>query len=66
MGETATVMAGAYDRIGECVAPELRGEVAEINMVDFIDPGVAEPLVGVQDELEEAADAAVKRRRDDR
>ena len=66
MGETATVMAGAYDRIGECVAPELRGEVAEINMVDFIDPGVAKPLVGVQDELEEAADAAVKRRRDDR
>ena len=60
MGETATVMAGAYDRIGECVAPELRGEVAEINMVDFIDPGVAEPLVGVQDTLEEAAAAAVK------
>ena len=56
----------SFDRIGECVAPELRGEVAEINMVDFIDPGVAEPLVGVQDELEEAADAAVKRRRDDR
>ena len=55
-------MAGAYDRIGECVAPEMRGEVAEINMVDFIDPGVAEPLVGVQDVLGEAADAAVKSR----
>ena len=63
MGETATVMAGAYDRIGECVAPELRGEVAEINMVDFIDPGVAEPLVGVQDALQSAADAAVDGRR---
>ena len=62
MGETATVMASAYDRIGECVAPEMRGEVAEINMVDFIDPGVAEPLVGVQDVLGEAADAAVKTR----
>ena len=60
MGETATVMASAYDRIGECVAPEMRGEVAEINMVDFIDPGVAEPLVGVQDVLVDAADAAVK------
>lgn len=63
MGETATVMAGAYDRIGECVAPELRGEVAEINMVDFIDPGVAEPLVGVQDALQSAADAAAGERR---
>ena len=52
MGETATVMAGAYDRIGACVAPELRGDVSEINMVDFIDPGVAEPLVGVQDKLD--------------
>ena len=60
MGETATVMAEAYDRIGECVAPELRGEVGDINMVDFIDPGAAEPLVGVQDELEAAADAARK------
>ena len=58
MGETATVMAGAYDRIGECVAPEMRGEVADINMVDFIDPGVAEPLVGVQDVLQAAADAS--------
>ena len=63
MGETATVMAGAYDRIGECVAPEMRGEVAEINMVDFIDPGVAEPLVGVQDALQEAAEAAAGERR---
>ena len=38
------------------------GEVAEINMVDFIDPGVAEPLVGVQDALEEAAGAAARSR----
>ena len=52
IGETATVMAGAYDRIGACVAPEMRGEVSEMNIVDFIDPGVAEPLVGVQDKLE--------------
>ena len=52
VGETSSIMADAYDRIGACVAPEMRGEVAEINMVDFIDPGVAEPLVGVQDKLE--------------
>ena len=25
-------------------------------MVDFIDPGVAEPLVGVQDRIEEAGE----------
>ena len=70
MGETATIMAAAYDRIGECVAPEMRGEVSEIRMVDFIDPGVAEPLIGVQDVMNEAADAAVstavKSRRDGR
>ena len=54
VGETSTIMADAYDRIGACVAPDRRGEVAEINMVDFIDPGVAEPLVGVQDKLEMA------------
>ena len=52
MGETATVMSEAYDRIGACVAPELRDEVSEMNIVDFIDPGVAEPLIGVQDKLE--------------
>ena len=52
VGETSSIMADAYDRIGACVAPEMRGEVAEINMVDFIDPGVAEPLVSVQDKLE--------------
>ena len=34
------------------MAPELRDEVSEMNIVDFIDPGVAEPLVGVQDKLE--------------
>jgi len=52
VGETATVMAEAYDRIGACVSPELRGEVGEINIVDFIDPSVAEPLVGIQDRIE--------------
>ena len=58
VGDTTTIMAEAYDRIGACVAPELRDTVADINMVDFIDPGVAEPLVGVQDRIEEAGERA--------
>lgn len=47
VGGVMAVMAGAYDRIGECVAPELRAEVSEMNIADFIDPAVAEPLVKI-------------------
>jgi len=52
MGDTTTIMAETYDRIGACVAPDRRGDVSEMQMVDFIDPAVAEPLVDVQDKLE--------------
>ena len=31
---------------------DLRDEVSTMNLVDFIDPGVAEPLVRVQGKLE--------------
>lgn len=52
MGDTTTIMAETYDRIGECVAPDQRGDVSQMEMVDFIDPAVAEPLIDVQDKLE--------------
>ncbi len=52
MGDTSAILAETYDKIGACVPREQRAEVSEMQMVDFIDPAVAEPLIGVQDKLE--------------
>ena len=52
VGETTTILAETYDKIGACAAPDLREEVSTMQMVDFIDPGVAEPLIDVQGKLE--------------
>lgn len=52
VGETTTILAETYDKIGACAAPGMREEVASMQMVDFIDPGVAEPLIDVQGKLE--------------
>lgn len=50
VGESTTILAETYDKIGAC-APEMREMVSTIQMGDFIDPGVAEPLIGVQGKL---------------
>ena len=52
MGDAATVMAETYEKVGACVSPEQRADVSEIPLTDFIDPGVAEPLIAVQGKLE--------------
>lgn len=52
VGDTTAILAETYDKIGACVAPEMRDEVSDIQMIDFIDPAVAEPLIDVQDKLE--------------
>jgi hypothetical protein len=52
MGDTTTILAETYDRIGDLLPQEPRGEVSEMQMVDFVDPAVAEPLIDVQDKLE--------------
>ena len=52
MGDLTRNMAEAYDAIGTAVPPERRAEVSEIPVHEFIDPMVAEPLIGVQDKLE--------------
>ncbi len=52
VGETTTILAETYDRIGACAAPELRDAISTMQMGDFIDPGVAEPLIDVQGKLE--------------
>ena len=53
MGDATTIMAETYEKIGACVPAERRAEVSEIQVFDFIDPGVAEPLIAVQDKLED-------------
>ncbi len=52
MGDTSTILAETYDKIGACVPQERRAEISEMQMIDFIDPTVAEPLIDVQDKLE--------------
>ena len=52
VGETTTILSETYDKIGACASPEMREQVSTMQMVDFIDPGVAEPLIDVQGKLE--------------
>lgn len=52
MGDFTRNLAEAYDAIGAAVPPERRAEVSEMPVHEFIDPMVAEPLIGVQDKLE--------------
>lgn len=52
VADATTIMAETYEKVGACAAPELRDDVANMPMTDFIDPGVAEPLVDVQGLLE--------------
>ena len=52
MGDATTIMAETYEKIGACVPADKRAVVSEMQVFDFIDPGVAEPLISVQDKLE--------------
>ena len=52
MGDLTRNMAEAYDAIGAAVPPERRADVSEIPVHEFIDPMMAEPLVGVQDKMQ--------------
>jgi len=54
MGEASRVMAETYDAIGAALPEERRAEVSEMPVFEFVDPSVAEPLIGVQDKLEGA------------
>ncbi|MCQ2390874.1 MAG: hypothetical protein MJ240_05585 [Kiritimatiellae bacterium] len=51
MGDASAVVAESYDKVGACVPESRRDEISELNMADFIDPAVAEPLIDVQDKL---------------
>ena len=55
MGDVTTIMAETYEKIGACVPADRRAEVSEMQVFEFIDPGVAEPLVAVQGKIENFA-----------
>ena len=52
MGDAARVMAEAYDAVGAALPEGRRAEVSDMPVFEFIDPMVAEPLIGVQDKLD--------------
>ena len=52
MGDLSTSLAETYDAIGACVGEEMRGQVSDLQIVEFVDPSVAEPLIAVQDKLD--------------
>ena len=60
MGDIATSLAEAYDSIGTCVDDDHRGEVSRLQLTDFIDPSVGEPLIAVQDKLEDFGERSGK------
>ena len=51
-GDVTAVMLETYEQIGACLPPERRAEASEMQMFEFIDPAVAEPLIAVQDKLQ--------------
>ena len=53
MGDIATTLAETYDSLGTCVDEDHRGEVSRLELTNFIDPSVGEPLIAVQDKLED-------------
>ncbi len=55
MGDFSTALAETYDALGAIAGEEHRAEISQINLVDFIDPMVGEPLIAVQDKLDPSA-----------
>ena len=51
VGETTTILSETYDRIGTCAPAGMRDTISTIQMGDFVDPGIAEPLISVQGKL---------------
>ena len=60
MGDIATSLAETYDSIATCVDEDHRGEVSRLELTNFIDPSVGEPLIAVQDKLEDFGERSRK------
>lgn len=55
MGDLSVTMAETYDRIGACTDADRRDDVSRLQLIELVDPSVAEPLIAVQDKLEAVA-----------
>ncbi|MCL2104637.1 MAG: hypothetical protein FWH21_06255, partial [Kiritimatiellaeota bacterium] len=51
VSELSAAMVETYDGLLEALPPEKHGEISNMQFTDFIDPGVIEPLVDVQDKF---------------
>ena len=60
MGDLATSLAETYDSLATCVDEDHRGEVSRLELINFIDPSVGEPLIAVQDKLEDFGERSSK------
>ena len=49
--EMTSALVQTYDEINAVIPPEMQSEAEKIELTDFIDPAIAEPLVAVQDKL---------------
>lgn len=56
MGDIATSLSEAYDSLATNSGENMREEVSKLQIVDFIDPSVAEPLINVQNIIEGGID----------
>jgi len=52
LAQMTTAMTTAYDTLFQAVPQDKQGEVGKMQMTDFIDPSVIEPLTEVQDKLQ--------------
>jgi len=59
--EMTASLVRTYDDLNVIVPDEQRGEAAKLELTDFIDPAVAEPLIAVQDKLENMPGPAGRR-----
>ena len=60
MGDISSSLAETYDSIATCVDEDHRGEVSRLELTNFIDPSVGEPLIAVQDKLEDFGERSSK------
>ena len=51
MGDVCASLAESYEQISTCVDAARRADVADLELHNFIDPSVAEPLIDVQGKL---------------
>lgn len=51
IGDMTATLAEGYDAVGACVGEERRGEISQLQLVEFVQPDVMEPFLSVQDKL---------------